>query len=260
MLNTVSWEGLVMYVEHPVFIKPTDENIKIWRYMDFTKFLYLLEYKSLFFTRSDKFEDMYEGTLNDLTKEQIRENFIEMMEGKFENNLIEEYIQGVLEFGDKIKEWTTINCWHMNNFESDAMWKLYNNGIAIQSTYTRLRDSFHVTDKSVNLGMVQYIDFDTETIPINNYYYKFLTKQISFEHEKEIRAIHAVLPNSDNKLDFNASPFNFGIDIEIDLGILIEKIYIAPNSPQWIVNLIQSLLNKYELNGVPLIQSSLRRR
>lgn len=51
-----------MYKEHPVFQQPNNENIKIWRYMDFTKFMSLLDTKKLFFTRADKFEDPFEGS------------------------------------------------------------------------------------------------------------------------------------------------------------------------------------------------------
>ena len=41
-------------------------------------------------------------------------------------------------------KYNAINCWHMNDHESAAMWKLYlksNEGIAVQSTYETLRDS-----------------------------------------------------------------------------------------------------------------------
>ena len=44
-----------MYIEHPDFEQPKDESTKVWRYMDISKFLSLLETSSLYFTRSDKF-------------------------------------------------------------------------------------------------------------------------------------------------------------------------------------------------------------
>lgn len=46
---------------HPSFPLTIDRNQKIWRYMDFTKFMHLLTTKSLWFNRSDKFEDPFEG-------------------------------------------------------------------------------------------------------------------------------------------------------------------------------------------------------
>ncbi len=39
-----------------------EENL--WRYLDLGKFLELISSRSLYFTRSDKFEDHFEGTIN----------------------------------------------------------------------------------------------------------------------------------------------------------------------------------------------------
>ncbi len=50
-----------MYEKHPVFTPPPDENVKIWRYMDFTKFFSFIDKKALFFTRIDQLEDKFEG-------------------------------------------------------------------------------------------------------------------------------------------------------------------------------------------------------
>jgi hypothetical protein len=39
---------------------------------------------------------------------------------------------------------TLVNCWHQNEFESEAMWRLYSEnhkGIAIQTTFQDLVDS-----------------------------------------------------------------------------------------------------------------------
>ena len=47
--------------DHPCFQPPADKNIKIWRYMDFTKYVSLLSSKNIFFSRSDLFDDLYEG-------------------------------------------------------------------------------------------------------------------------------------------------------------------------------------------------------
>ena len=39
-----------------------DENDKIWRYVDFSKFLSLLEDSAIFFSRADKLDDPFEGS------------------------------------------------------------------------------------------------------------------------------------------------------------------------------------------------------
>lgn len=38
---------------HPVFIRPDDTETSIWRYIDFTKFVSMLENSGLFLSRSD---------------------------------------------------------------------------------------------------------------------------------------------------------------------------------------------------------------
>ena len=52
-----------MYVEHSAFESPTDENAQIWRYLDFTKFVDLLDRRALFFARVDELTDQFEGSL-----------------------------------------------------------------------------------------------------------------------------------------------------------------------------------------------------
>ena len=51
-----------MYEEHPSFKSPPDDAV-LWRYMDFTKFVSLLDKRALFFVRADKLGDPFEGTI-----------------------------------------------------------------------------------------------------------------------------------------------------------------------------------------------------
>ena len=51
-----------MYKESP-YCDPLPDDAVLWRYMDFTKFVSLLEKSSLFFARADKLEDPFEGYL-----------------------------------------------------------------------------------------------------------------------------------------------------------------------------------------------------
>ncbi len=43
-----------MYQEHQSFTSPDDQDAKIWKYLDFTKFISMLETDSLYFARADK--------------------------------------------------------------------------------------------------------------------------------------------------------------------------------------------------------------
>ena len=45
-----------MYETHPLFVAPPGDAL-LWRYMDFTKFVSLLDTSSLFFSRADLLGD-----------------------------------------------------------------------------------------------------------------------------------------------------------------------------------------------------------
>ena len=59
-----------MYVNNSNITLP-DDNTIIWKYLDLSKFLDMLLSKQLFMSRSDKFEDQYEGTFSEPTFEEI---------------------------------------------------------------------------------------------------------------------------------------------------------------------------------------------
>jgi hypothetical protein len=51
-----------MHEAHPIFRQPDDENTKVWRYMDFTKLVSLVDSRRLFFSRADRLGDPFEGS------------------------------------------------------------------------------------------------------------------------------------------------------------------------------------------------------
>jgi hypothetical protein len=54
-------------LEPMVFSQPNDQA-RIWRYMDFTKFISVLENGGLFFSRADYFSDPFEGHYGGINK------------------------------------------------------------------------------------------------------------------------------------------------------------------------------------------------
>ena len=61
-----------MYINNPNIKLPNDPNTIVWKYLDLSKFLDLLLSQQLFMSRSDKFEDQYEGTFSEPTYEEIK--------------------------------------------------------------------------------------------------------------------------------------------------------------------------------------------
>jgi hypothetical protein len=55
-------DALLRKARHPAFVPPDDLDVKIWRYMDLTQFVSMLEEKGVLFVRADLFDDKFEET------------------------------------------------------------------------------------------------------------------------------------------------------------------------------------------------------
>ena len=103
--------------DHTSFEPPSNPDIKIWRYMDFTKFVSMLENQGLFFSRADKLGDRFEGTYPKAEFETWMKNSATIGVPAGATSAHRKIMQAV-------RKWTVVNCWHMNDHESAAMWKL----------------------------------------------------------------------------------------------------------------------------------------
>lgn len=249
----IEWreEGIKKYKAtfDKLFEPPSNINVKIWRYLDFTKFASLLVNKGLFFPRADKFNDQFEGSFSFANKK-LRPLIYKTLKRNYTSEEFSKYIR-------TLRKKVFISCWHLSEFESAGMWSLYSKteeAICIQSTYSKMREIF---DENINIGMVRYVDYEKEWIPENNILAPFLYKRQSFEHEHEIRAI-INKSNSKKFLDIKNSDENLpdGIWVNLNLNKLIEKVYVAPNSSNWFYELVQNVVAVYKLN-VPVLRSSL---
>ena len=215
-----------MYKNNPNITLPEDPNTIVWKYLDLSKFLDLLLSRKLFMSRSDKFEDQYEGTFSEPTYEEIKKLSVNNPE--------------FLNYYKSHREKVVISSWHINEYESFAMWQIFtqnSEGLSIQSTIGRLQKAMDV-EKDFNqyIGEVNYIDYKKEYIPFDDMFFPFLFKRKSFQYEREVRII-ADLSEHDIKI-------NDGLKIEVDIDQLIEKIYIHPKSENWYKKLVIELVDK----------------
>jgi capsid portal protein len=63
-----------VYKEFKHFEFPSNKHARIWRYLDFTKFVSMLETKSLWFTQLAKMEDTFEGSYSLHQFKEMQEN------------------------------------------------------------------------------------------------------------------------------------------------------------------------------------------
>jgi hypothetical protein len=229
--------------------------------MDFPKFVSLISRKELFFCRADSFKDPFEGSYSKANS--VLAPLVYSKTSKDSGIPIEKLIESQ-EIRNNLlakfrRQWYYISCWHQNEFESAAMWELYSKGngaLAIETNYERLQKAL---PESSYMGLVNYIDYQTDWLPEGNTFYPFMHKRKSFEHEKEVRIVicdEDKIPRTSNGFDLSSTNPNSGIYIPIELGDIIDAVHISPLTPLWMVETIKNVADKYGVSSI-INQSSL---
>jgi hypothetical protein len=239
-----------MYKKDYSFHTP-DNKLIVWRYIDFTKFVDLILNQQLFFCRSDKFEDPFEGIFR-----------------------LKDYSQtkSMFETQHLTKKYYFLNCWHINDNQSDAMWKIFletKNGIAIKSTVGNIINCLKGTEEDIFISKVYYRDFDKVTFDdlmfekqnqlfdgrggsINQFNYK----RTSFEHEKELRLYYIDMPIPHAiKGGVPREPITHK-NIKINVSELINEIVIAPFADEWFNSLVETFIKRLRFD-FPICKSDL---
>jgi hypothetical protein len=250
-----------MYHDHGKFVQPEDPDAKIWRYMDFTKFVWMLEKNALHFTRGDRFDDIFEGAIPKPNVAQMRNRVTSI--GATTDAAGMDPVAFVVQLCEGMRGRVAINSWHLNEHESAAMWNVYlksNEGIAVRSTVRRLRESLSNDPQTMAwVGVVQYVDYEHTPIPLGNLLTMFLYKRKSFEHERELRALVARARVADDGVTQMLTDEAFeesGADIAVNVAELVVSVFVAPTSPPWFEELIRSVLRRYGLDR-PVVRSDL---
>lgn len=234
--------------DHEAFFPPA-QNCTIWRYLDFTKLISLLETRQLYFPRADQFEDPYEGAWSNEGVRQLRNS---KDSPELPPNVVEQFIQMT---GHHRKE-MFISCWNASEYESAAMWKLYlqsAEGVAVLSTSDRLASVMDACSYKGGISMVQYVDYDKTVIPFGNLFFPFVHKRLSFAHERELRAI---IWSTDhiNRPQIPEGAISVSIDFPVEE--LVTSVHVSPTAPTWFGRLVERVMQRYNLN-VPVVRSNL---
>ena len=240
------------YVNDSNVMTPDNRTV-IWRYMDFTKYVDMLDSHTLYFTLANNLKDPYEGSLYPFLSKRLRQSC--------ENgDPIRKDLKAVLSLSPKT---FFVNCWHINKTESAALWKIYlksNEGIAIKTTVSLLKKAVSNCSKSVLIGKVIYghenvkgiskkDNIENSPVKIGGKQYSLfhaaLAKRECFQYENELRAIIAVQELTDNTVFHDG----VGVKVPVDINTLINEVYISPEAPPWIKNLVERISVRYELRA-----------
>jgi hypothetical protein len=234
-----------MYQSHPHLAEPADET-PLWRYMDFTKFLALLENQSLHMAALTSFDDPFEGH----PPRSVIDAFTALRPNLSPEEIAErrKVVENNIRVFQNTRKYVSASCWHANPSESAGMWAQYlrtGEGLAVQTSFARLKQACSASPIQVMGAMVQYVDFDTYKPHDVNVLTWAALKRTSFEHEREFRLLSLHDPSPK------------GFSLQVDLSALIEAVYVAPTTPSWILELARKVLPRYSV-AVEVKRSSLQ--
>lgn len=242
--------------------KRPDRSTPLWRYMDFAKFVALLEHRAIYFARADRLGDKFEGATGIAERQPEWEAFylnffreaIRTTPGATGSALkvedVESQATELLRQFEAIAEQdrlrSFVSCWHANPGESEALWRLYcpppTAGVAIRTDVTAMKQSLG-DDPAIEMGRVQYVDFQKSFAGIHD---RIFWKRKSLSHEAEVRAVIQ-----------KSEPQNtLGLQVSADLPKLIEAVVPSPFAAPWFVDLLKAAMDRFDVDA-PVVRSEL---
>ena len=260
-------------------LSPEDFERTVWRYMPFPKFISLMTYQALWFSKLSILQDRYEGLIPAAVKERMHK---QNQHYKLQFN--------TPEFHRQIDAWPTQNeadgrellvvtCWFLGETESQRMWEEYgasNEAVAVKSTIGRLaRYIFVPREETVShLGLVSYVAHDAHDMSSYLAHQAieraFLKDKAQFSHEQEVRLVtlntkttHCASPEgkpytAEQVAGANMNNFeNPGLYVGVYLDSLISEVVLCPSAQDWFANLVSRIV---ELSGLaaPVSRSRLQ--
>lgn len=233
--------------------EPKPDTI-IWRYINFPKFIHLITYSQLYFSRLDKLPDKLEGVIpkniiDGITDRYNSKEDFYMSPGEVKLRSIQDK-----NHMEKYNKYTLVNCWSKNVDESFALWKIYLGcqpyGVAIKTTYDKLKRSLMHNNFKIVLQEVYY----DKKAKGENQTCIFFRKDKYYFFENEIRAIIF-----NQYKTFGGEPiYEDGVEVDVDIVELIDQIYVSPMAPAWYHSLLEHLIkHKYGYN-FKLVKSEIR--
>lgn len=211
------------------------ESIKAWRYMKFSRFVWLLQKRQLWLSRVDVLDDPWEISLaGDQLEHVISRHPISPLPS---SGVVRET---AIERSDRIinawRKQTFINCWRASDYESHALWRIYcaaSEGVAIQTTLGKLKAS--VGDLPVYPVTYQVPGSKKQTPTHADLVTK---KRPMFSYEQEVRIVRF----TEEK---NSTPEPTGLGLNWDLEKWVESIRVHPEADHSFMETVTAAVECY---------------
>jgi hypothetical protein len=242
----------------------------IWRFLDFTQFIDLLERRSLFFARIDTLEDPFAGLSEDtlFAAHTLPEELMRMAEQaeapvprkgrlerwwsrKAQESAQNELINTIRNYRPAAMVWA--NCWHATGQGEIALWKMYQGAgksLAVRSSIGKLRAALSAgADLAASVDFVRYLD-PAELRGLSEPIDRALTKPKALAAEREVRAI----------VTRGSAPadrcLGRGVCVPVNVAGLIDEVAISPAAAEWQRDLLGRVLRTYGLAAVAVAGTS----
>jgi len=217
------------------------DDEKLWRYMDISKFISMLDSNAIWLARVDTVKDKHEGRFHDDMRKMIDaayRNFSDTDKSPIEN---------ADDFQDYLVKNTFISCWHKNFDENMVMWEIYgrdNSSLAVQTTVGRIRsniDTSKLNGWSLIMKDIDYKNAD-EVQGVIKYEECFFRKRRHYVYEREVRIS---LDKYNKDAPIKNTPYGYLLPCKLNLTI--ENILVHPDCEDWFLKVVESICNKYKI-------------
>lgn len=247
-----------------------DLDLTVWRYMPFSKFISLLTFQALWFSKLNILQDQFEGMMPVPTKKMMNERH-QAMKKNFSPELHWQFNEMASRNEEDSRELLVVNCWFLSETESSRMWREYgggNDAVAIKSTVRQLLHNVGVPhDKhATHMGRVKYVDHRNHIMSAyeanQGIERAFLKDAEKYQHEKELRIAtlniktrYCIKPDGEpyNESEVQGKNMNNfdnpGLYIAVRFKELVSEIVVSPNSGGWLLFLVKRImkLNNFDI-------------
>lgn len=225
--------------------EPADDLV-LWRYLDFPKFLDLLTTSTLKMPRASSMEDGYEGVLGEADvdarlrawKRRGEPSYLRQASWNME-------LKATFFWRDR----TYVSCWNSFPTENAGLWRIYGDdkGLVIKTTWKRLKESLNASDcvETVFYGHVEYKNFATDAADSESYTDQYFSKRIEFAHENEFRLVAHDSSREHNYNDDDPTELPKFATVACDLNILIDELIISPRLGGWVKKSVAETSQKF---------------
>lgn len=258
-------------------LKQEDLDLAVWRYMSFSRFISLLVYQAIWFSKLNILQDQFEGRMPGTTREMMHARYQESKK-HFPPELYHQFDEMASRNEEDSRELLVVSCWFLANNETDRMWREYGGSeqaVVIKSTIRQLIDNIGVPhdEHATHIGRVSYIDHKSHMMTAyeanRGIERAFLKDAERFTHEHELRivthntkTVYCVSPEgkpySATEVEGkNMNNFeNPGLYVAVRLKQLISEIRVSPMADRWFLLLVERIVELNNL-GIAVRESEL---